>query len=94
MPLLSGFSQFLPTLGRQLGFNWELLGLGNIVGSNTFWQIILVLIGMSASIAFLKAIIRNHQKKEKGVLRYRRFRYVPIIFLAGIYILIFMFTHF
>jgi polyferredoxin len=94
MPLLSGLSQFLPTLGRQLGFNWELLGLGNIVGSNTFWQIILVLIGMSASIAFLKAIIRNHQKNEKGVLRYRRFRYVPIIFLAGIYILIFMFTHF
>ena len=85
-PLLSSFGKFFPTLGRQLGLNLEFLGFTNHVGSITLWQVLIVLIGIAASIAFLKVIIRNHQEEEEGILHYRRFRYLPIITLGCIYI--------
>jgi len=84
-PLLSGLGKLLPTLGRQLEFNWEFLDFGNKMGSITFWQIIIILIGMFASVYFLRTIIRNHQEKENGILQYRRFRYLPILILVSIY---------
>jgi len=89
-PLLHGLGQLLPTLGRQFGFNWEFLDFSNKIGSITFWQVVFILAGLAASLAFLRTIIKNHQEEEKGILRFRRFRYLPILFLSGIYLGIFL----
>ncbi len=83
-PLLNSFGHFFPTLGRQLGFNWEFLDFAYFVGSIKPLQVLLVFIGIIASAAFLKVIIRNHQEEEGGGLHYRRLRYLPILLLGSI----------
>ena len=89
-PLLNGLGNLLPTLGRQLGLNWEFLDFSDKISSITFWQLIFILAGMVASIAFLRTIIKNHQEGESGILQYRRFRYMPIMILVSIYMGIFL----
>ena len=89
-PFLKGLGKLFPTLGKQLGLNWEFLGFRSPIGLITFWQIIIIMIGMFASIAFLRTIIRKHQEGKKGILQYRRFRYLPILILVSIYLGIFL----
>jgi DNA-binding NtrC family response regulator/polyferredoxin len=88
-PLLTRFGHFLPTLGRQLGFNWELWDFAYQAESIKPWQVLLILFGMVASAAFLKVLIRNHQDDRQG-LSPKRFRNLPILFWGSICIWIFV----
>jgi len=89
-PLLTRFGHFFPTMGRQFGFNWEFLGFVYQPGSIKPWQVLLILIGMAVSMAFLKVMIKNHQEEEGGRLLYRPLRYLPIMALGCIYIWMFV----
>jgi transcriptional regulator with AAA-type ATPase domain/polyferredoxin len=88
-PLLTRLGHFLPTLGRQLGFNWELWDFAYHAESIKPWQVLLFLFGMAASAAFLKVLIRNHQDDRQG-LSPKRFRNLPILFWGSICIWIFV----
>ena len=88
-PLLTRLGHFLPTLGRQLGFNWELWDFAYQAESIKPWQIFSILLGMAASAAFLKVLIRNHQDDRQGFSP-KRFRNMPIFFWGSICIWIFV----
>ena len=88
-PLLTRLGHFLPTLGRQLGFNWELWDFAYHADSIKPWQVLLFLFGMAASAAFLKVLIRNHQDDRQD-LSPKRFRNLPILFWGSICIWIFV----
>jgi polyferredoxin len=88
-PLLTSFGHFFPTLGRQLGFNWEFLDFAYQSNSIKPLQIIIILFGITASMFFLKVLIKNHQKEEEGKLIYKPLRYLPLILLGGLYIWMF-----
>lgn len=85
-PLLKRFGHFFPTLGRQLGFNWEFLDFSYRAGTIKPLQIFLVFLGILASAVFLKVITKNHQAEDGGRINYRRLRYLPILLLGCIYI--------
>jgi DNA-binding NtrC family response regulator/ferredoxin len=88
-PLLTRFGHLLPTLGRQLGFNWELMDFAYRAESIKPWQVLLLLFGMAASAAFLKVLIRNHHDDSQGFSP-KRFRNLPILFWGSICIWIFV----
>jgi polyferredoxin len=90
IPLLTRFGHFFPTLGRQFGFDLEFLDFAAGPGAAKPWQVLLVLLGMAVSMAFLKVLIKNHQEKEGGKLLYRPLRYLPIIVLGCTYIWMFV----
>ncbi|UCD66108.1 MAG: sigma 54-interacting transcriptional regulator, partial [Deltaproteobacteria bacterium] len=85
-PLLTRLGHFLPTLGRQFGFNLEPWDYVYQLGSIKPWQVLFLLFGIVVSMGFLKALIKNHQEVEKGELLYKPLRYLPILFLGFIYI--------
>ena len=89
-PLLTRFGHFLPTLGRQFGFNWDFLDFAYQAASIKPWQVIFILFGVLASVLFLKVLIKNYQndKEEPSI---KRFRNLPIIFLGSVYIGLFIF---
>jgi len=89
-PFLERLGHFLPVFGRQFGFNFEFLDFAARSGAAKPWQILIVLLGMSVSMVFLKIIIRNHQDMERGARRPRDLRYVPILLLAGGFIWMFV----
>jgi polyferredoxin len=88
-PLLTRFGHFLPTLGRQLGVNWEAWDFAYQPESIKPWQVLFILFGMAASTAFLKVLIKNHQD-DRQVLSPKLFRNLPILFWGGICIWIFI----
>jgi len=88
-PLLTRLGHFLPTLGRQLGFNWELMDFAYRAESIKPWQVLLILFGMAASAVFLKVLIRNHHDDRQGFSP-KRFRNLPILFWGSICIWIFV----
>jgi DNA-binding NtrC family response regulator/NAD-dependent dihydropyrimidine dehydrogenase PreA subunit len=88
-PLLTRLGQFLPTLGRQFGLNLESWDFAYLPGSIKPWQVLFILLGMAASVAFLKVLIKNHQDEREGPVN-KRFRNLPIILLGGIYIWMFV----
>jgi len=82
-PLLTRLGHFLPTMGRQLGFNWELWDFAYQAESIKPWQIVFILFGMAASAAFLKALIKNHHD-DRQEFSPKRFRNLPILFWGSI----------
>jgi hypothetical protein len=88
-PLLTRLGHFLPTLGRQFGLNLESWDFAYLPGSIKPWQVLFILLGMAASVAFLKVLIKNHQDEREGPVN-KRFRNLPIILLGGIYIWMFV----
>ena len=89
-PLFTRLGSFLPTLGRQFGFNWESWGFAYQANSIKPLQVLFLLLGIALSMAFLKKIIKNHQDIKGGHLQYRRFKYLPIILLGSLYIAMFI----
>ncbi len=85
-PLLTRLGSFLPTLGRQFGFNFEPWGFVYPQGSIKPWQVLFLLLGIALSMGILKVLIRNHQDEEGGLLHYKRFGYLPIVLLGLVYI--------
>jgi len=90
-PFLERLGHFFPILGRQLGFDLEFLDFAVAAGSAKPWQTLIVLLGMITSLSFLKIIIRNHETRKNDMIKYNPFRYLPLFFLAGLYIGIFNF---
>jgi len=88
-PLLTRVGHFFPTLGRQFGFNWEFLDFAFQASSIKPWQVLFILLGTAASIAFLKVLAKNHQDEREGSTS-KRFRNLPIIFISSIYIWMFI----
>ena len=87
-PLLTRFGHFIPTLGRQLGLNWEFLDFAYQASSIKPWQIFLTLLVIAVSGIFLKALGKNHQDESERV-SIKRFRSLPILLLGAIYIWMF-----
>ena len=85
-PLLTRLGNFLPTLGRQFGFNWESWNFAYQANSIKPLQVLLLLLGIAFSMGFLKKIIKNHQDVKGSHIQYRRLKYLPIILLGCIYI--------
>jgi hypothetical protein len=85
--LISRGGQLLPTLGRQLGFNWDFL----VVSMNPLWikcyQTIFILIGVFASKAILTNLYCSHLDSSLTRLSFRH-RW-PILVLAALYIYLF-----
>jgi transcriptional regulator with AAA-type ATPase domain/NAD-dependent dihydropyrimidine dehydrogenase PreA subunit len=89
-PLLTRLGHFLPTMGRQFGYDLELWDFAYQPGSIKSWQVLFLLFGIMISMGFLRALIKNNQSEEEGELRYRRLRYLPILFGGCIYIGLFV----
>ena len=89
-PLLERLGHFLPIFGRQFGFDLEFLDFASGPGAAKPWQVLLVLLGISVSMGFLKIIIKNHQEIPENGFRYKRLRYIPIFFLGAVYIWMFL----
>ena len=85
--LISRGGQFFPTLGRQLGFDWDFL----MVSMGPWWikfhQIAFILIGVFASRAVLTNIFRSHLDSSLTRLSFRH--QWPILLLAAAYIYLF-----
>ena len=79
--------QLLPTVGRQLGFAWDFLGLNIAPWLVIACQILFVLIGAFASKAVLKKLLHSRQDTSSQRLSFRQ-RW-PILLLAAVYILFF-----
>lgn len=91
-PLLERLGHFLPVFGNQFGFDLEFWDFAAGSGAAKPWQVIFILLGMITSMIFIKILIRNHQQKDEGLLKPKQFRYVPLMFLAGVYIWMFIAT--
>ena len=85
--LISLGGQFFPTLGRQLGFDWDFL----MVSMSPWWikvhQTAFILVGVLASRAVLKNILRLHKDSSKLRLSFRH--QWPILLLAAAYVHLF-----
>jgi transcriptional regulator with AAA-type ATPase domain/polyferredoxin len=82
-PLLKRAGLFIPVLGRQLGFNWDILGIHAASGSVTLLQILIVLVGLIASRVVLKNIRERYE--EKHPTRTQLNRSWPLLFIAFVY---------
>jgi transcriptional regulator with AAA-type ATPase domain/ferredoxin len=85
--LISRGGQFFPTLGRQLGVDWDFLMVSMSPWWITFHQIVFILVGVFASRAVLKNILRLHEDSSKLRLSFRH--QWPIFLLAATYIHLF-----
>jgi len=88
-PLLERLGHFMPVFGRQFGFDLEFLDFAASEGAAKPWQVLFVLLGLLTSMIFMKILIRNHQEKDGDVLKSKKLRYLPLLFLAGVYIWMF-----
>ena len=89
-PLLTRLGNFLPTLGRQFGFNLESWDFAYQADSIKPLQVLFLLLGIALSMSFLKKIIKNHQEEKTGSLILTSMKWLSILFLGAIYIWIFM----
>jgi DNA-binding NtrC family response regulator/NAD-dependent dihydropyrimidine dehydrogenase PreA subunit len=89
-PLLTRLGEFLPTLGRQFGFNLSFLDFASGPGAAKPWQVIFILLGIAVSMGFLRVLINNHQMEPDNGVPYKRLRYLPIQFLGSLYIWMFV----
>ncbi|MDH3330274.1 MAG: sigma 54-interacting transcriptional regulator [Desulfobulbaceae bacterium] len=89
-PLFERLGHFMPIFGRQFGYDLSFLDFAAENGAAKPWQVFFVLLGMVVSMVFLKILIKNHQKLEEDILRPRPMRYVPVFFLAGVFIWMFV----
>jgi hypothetical protein len=85
--LINRGGQFFPTLGRQLGFNWDFLMMNMNPLWIKFYQTLFILIGFFASKAVLTNIFRSHLDSSLTRLSLRH--QWPILFLAAMYIYLF-----
>jgi len=85
--LISRGGQFFPTLGRQLGVDWDFLMVSMSPWWITFHQIAFILVGVFASRAVLKNILRLHEDPSKLRLSFRH--QWPLLLLAAVYIYLF-----
>ncbi|MCP4714488.1 MAG: 4Fe-4S binding protein, partial [Deltaproteobacteria bacterium] len=80
--------QLLPVLGRQLGYNWDVFGLGIDPGMIKILQIMCVLVGILASRAIMYSLARFH---EEIFLERQARRKRWVILLPGVvYIILFV----
>lgn len=89
-PLLERLGHFFPILGRQFEIDLNFLDFAVTAGSSKPWQIFTVLLGMLASLVILKVLIKNHEILDGEKVRGRLLRSLPIYFLAGLYIAMFI----
>ena len=82
--LISRGGQFLPALGRQLGVDWDFLMVSMSPWWIKFHQIAFILVGVLASRAVLKNILRLYEDSPKLRLSFRH--QWSILLLAGAYI--------
>ncbi len=87
-PLLMRAGQFLPVLGRQLGFYWDFLGVSANSGFVKILQILIVIVGMFASRAILVSLARKHEEDHRSSHTVQR-RW-PIVLLATLYVWLFV----
>ncbi len=80
--------QLFPVLGRQLGYNWDALGLGMDHGMIKILQIICVLVGILTSRAILYSLVRTHEETSPEG-RTRKYR-GAILLLGAAYIILFI----
>ena len=89
-PLLERLGHFLPIFGRQFGFDLVLLDFASGPGAAKPWQVLLILLGILVSMAFLKVLLKNHQEIPENGSQYKRLRYLPVFFLGIAYIWMFL----
>jgi transcriptional regulator with AAA-type ATPase domain len=85
--LISRGGQFFPTLGRQLGVDWNFLMVSMSPWWIKFHQMVFILVGVFASRAVLKNILRLHEDPSKLRLSFRH--QWPLLLLAAVYIYLF-----
>ena len=85
--LISLGGRLLPTLGGYFGFDWDFLMVSMGPGLVKVHQIVFVLIGVFASRAVLKNILRLHEDSSKLSLSFRH--QWPTLLLAATYIHLF-----
>ena len=89
-PLLTRLGSFFPVLGRQVGINLEFLAISATPGIVKFWQVTGLLAGIALSCLFLQILSRKHVKKKGGRELAGLLQWLPVLFLGGIYIGIFL----
>jgi transcriptional regulator with GAF, ATPase, and Fis domain/polyferredoxin len=89
-PLLTRLGSFFPVLGRQIGINLDFLNFTASPGIVTFWQVVFLLGGMGLSYLFLQILMRKHQVESTNILVFSQVKWLPIFFLAAVYIWFFM----
>lgn len=75
--------QVLPSLGRQLGFDWNFLGLSIGPWLIKIQQLVLILVGVFAAKVILKKLLGSRQDTPLERLSLRQ--QGPIWLLAGVY---------
>jgi ferredoxin len=80
--------QLFPVLGRQLGYNWDVLGLGINPGMIKFLQVMCVVLGVLASRAIMYSLARTHE--ETFLDRQTRKKRWVILLLGAVYIILFI----
>jgi transcriptional regulator with AAA-type ATPase domain/polyferredoxin len=91
-PLLEHMGDFFPVLGNQIGYSLDFLAFSAGKGAAKPWQVISILFGMLISMLFLKVLIKNHQRAAGKKEDLKSTRYLPIIFIAVLYITMFIFA--
>jgi len=89
-PLLERLGHFFPILGRQFGIDLFFLDFAIAAGSSKPWQILLVAFGLIASLIFLNILIKNHEIPTEETTKPLYIRRLPVYFLAGLYIAMFI----
>ncbi len=80
--------QLLPVLGRQLGYNWNVFGLGIGPGIIKVLQVMCVLLGVLASQAIINSLARTHE--ETFLKRQPWKKRGAILLLGAVYIILFV----
>jgi len=86
-PLLRRAGLIIPVLGRQLGFNWDVLGVNAAQGSITLLQFLLVIVGLIASTVTLNKIRQRQEVHHTARMGFRRGW--PLVALAAVYLYFF-----
>ena len=87
-PLLRRAGFILPVLGRQLGFNWDMLGVNAAQGSITLLQFLLIMVGLIASRITLNKIRERQEVHHTPQMGFRRGW--PLLALAGVFLYFFL----
>ena len=87
-PLLRRAGLIIPVLGRQLGFNWDTLGIHAASGSVTVFQVLTILAGLIASRVVLNKVRQNYEAHHTNPTTLRRSW--PLVLLATVYIYFFI----
>ena len=89
-PLFEEMGHFFPILGRQLGLDLTFLDFAAAAGSAKPWQTLCILLGMLVSLVILRILVKNHEISDGDTPKRRPWRRLPIYFLAGLYIAMFI----